>query len=207
MPELPEHSPTLGLVLAGGQSRRMGRDKSSLHWGGQALWRKQAELLRFVGLEVAVSIRPNQVLTEENGISVKHIEDCFADAGPLSGWLSAWRQYPDHALLVVACDLPLLDSGTLLELIAQRAAGHLATAYRSASDGLPEPMCALYEPAAKPVFEAALAADRRCPRKLLIEGQGRVKLLDLANRLALENANTPEEFARLEKLAGTEALQ
>ncbi|WP_309400340.1 molybdenum cofactor guanylyltransferase [Cerasicoccus maritimus] len=194
-------APMLGLVLAGGQSRRMGQDKASLDWGGMPLWRKQAELLKACGLSVGVSIREGQVLPGSNAYEDALISDAFEGAGPLAGWMSAWQKFPNHALLVVACDLPLLDVSTIQTLIEQRSPNAWATAYRSSSDSLPEPMCAIYEPSAKPIFEAAMKADRRCPRKLLIEGGADVCLIELAEPTALDNANTPEEFTRLQGLA------
>ncbi len=200
MPE-PPVAPILGLVLAGGKSRRMGQDKASLDWNGLPLWRKQAELLKGCGLAVGISIRAEQQLPHIDEYEADLIPDAFDDAGPLAGWLSAWQKNPNHALLVVACDLPLLGAATIQSLIKQRNPQAWATAYRSFSDSLPEPMCAIYEPTAKQVFETAMAADRRCPRKLLIEGGGHVCLLELAEKAALDNANTPEEFARLQGLA------
>lgn len=118
--------------------------------------------------------------------------------GPLTGFLEAFKVAPKSAWLVAACDLPLLDSQTLKYLLAHRGP-HNAVAYRSAHDGLPEPMCALYEPGMKPLLEAALQSGLRCPRKILINHSKVTRLLDLPNPEALENANTPEEFERLSR--------
>ncbi|GHC00300.1 molybdenum cofactor guanylyltransferase [Cerasicoccus arenae] len=205
MSAVPQSPPLIAVVLAGGQSRRMGQDKASLRWGGQSLWRCQAELLRGLGLDVAISVRVDQKLPDFITGEFLLIRDQIADVGPLSGFLSAWRQFPDHALLIVACDLPMLDVATLQSLLDQRDDGYWATAYTSANDGLPEPLCAIYEPAAQKEFEASLAANRRCPRKVLIEGGDDVRLLKLLNPIALENANTPEEFERLYALRRAEA--
>ena len=74
------------------------------------------------------------------------------------------------AWLVLACDLPFLDRATLQHLIAQRASARLATAYRSSSDGQPEPLCAIFEPA-QPRSHRAVASRRdstaraRCCRR------------------------------------------
>ena len=49
---------------------------------------------------------------------------------------------------MLACDLPFLADETLRHLIEHRDPSRLATAYRSSHDGLPEPLCAIWEPAA-----------------------------------------------------------
>jgi molybdopterin-guanine dinucleotide biosynthesis protein A len=188
-----------GLVLAGGQSRRMGTDKASLHYGGdpRPQWKRMAHLLHNVCGKVFVSIRQGQRLDEwdpDDGFIP--LEDPAESLGPLTGFLEAFKDDPYSAWLVVACDLPLLDLPTL-EFLTDNRSGKPAVAYRSTHDGLPEPMCAIYEPAMRPVLESALAEGLRCPRRILINEGESVLLLDLPYPDALENANTPEEFERL----------
>jgi molybdopterin-guanine dinucleotide biosynthesis protein A len=76
-------------------------------------------------------------------------------------------------------------------LAAQRNPFKLATAYVSANDGFPEPLCAIYEP--KSVFRLMqfLAFGYHCPRKVLINSD--TWLLELAETCALDNVNTPAE--------------
>lgn len=183
-------APVYGLVLAGGFSRRMGRDKALLDYHGlpQALW--TAQLLSAVCEKVFFSCRADQDLGQEGGFP--RIHDAVEGKGPLVGMVTAAHQHPQAAWLVLACDLPRLTSATLEDLLRHRALD--ATAFRSPFDGLPDPLCALYEPAFVPVWEAALAADRRCPRKLLLENADRVSLLDPADPQSLDNANTPDEL-------------
>lgn len=183
-------APVYGLVLAGGFSRRMGQDKALLDYHGlpQALW--TARLLSGLCEKVFYSCRAGQDLGDEGGFP--RIHDALEGKGPLVGMVTAAYQYPHAAWLVVACDLPRLTSAALEDLLRHRALD--ATAYRSPFDGLPDPLCALYEPAFLPVWEAALATDRRCPRKLLLEHPDRVTLLDPNDPCSLDNANTPDEL-------------
>jgi molybdopterin-guanine dinucleotide biosynthesis protein A len=113
--------------------------------------------------------------------------------GPAAGIRAAQLAHPEAAWLVLACDLPLLDAATLQHLIARRDPARLATAYRSSHDGLPEPLCAIYEPAAAPALVAYLATGRNCPRKFLIQSD--TLLLDQPDAKALDNVNTPAELA------------
>ena len=120
------------------------------------------------------------------------IHDSFESAGPLVGILSAMKAYPQMAWLVVACDLPLLDSVSLDNLLARRDPTKIATAYRSSSDGKPEPLFTIYEPQARPVLERFFDNDIRCPRKILMQTEP--LLLNPVNPQALDNVNTPEEY-------------
>lgn len=92
---------------------------------------------------------------------------------------------------MLACDLPFLEAGTLDHLISARASQRLATAYRSSHDGLPEPLCAIYEPASREAIAEYVASGKRCPRKFLIQSD--TQLLDEPNPRALDNINTPDE--------------
>ena len=98
------------------------------------------------------------------------------------------------AWLVIACDLPFLDAQTLDTLLLARDPGFDATAFRSSHDGLPEPLCAIYEPSARKGIAAQIAAGRNCPRKFLINAH--TQLLEQPNPRALDNVNTVDEYER-----------
>ncbi len=93
----------------------------------------------------------------------------------------------------VACDLPFLDAATLDQLIAERDPARHATAFRSVHDGLPEPLCAIYEPGSREPILHYVEAGGSCPRKFLLTHD--TQLLDPLNVLALDNANTPQDLA------------
>ena len=112
--------------------------------------------------------------------------------GPIAGISAAFSVYADMAWLVLACDLPFLDAGTLDTLITARDPRFEATAFRSTHDGLPEPLCAIYEPGARTAIAAQIAAGRNCPRKFLINAH--TQLLQQPNPRALDNVNTVEEY-------------
>lgn len=191
-----------GLLVAGGKSRRMGQDKASLPApNGQPLWRRTRDLLAASVDNVFLSIRPGQELPDYSKSDGILIEDTVEDAGPLGGILTAFEKHPDAAWLVIACDLPLLDRETLDHLIQNRQAQGYATSYKSAFDGLPEPLCCIYEPTAAEVLRSRVKAERYCPRRFLLDETEQVRLLTLPNQHALENANTPEDLKRIEALA------
>jgi molybdenum cofactor guanylyltransferase len=183
-------APLLGLVLVGGQSRRMGEEKHALEYRGEPQGLRTARLLQAVSDQVHLSARPGQALPGLEAFP--RIDDAFPPWGPVAGILSAMEARPDAAWLVAACDLPFLDAGTLADLVAGRDRLKVATAYRSAHGGLPEPLCAIWEPRARSRLLQAVGVGRGCPRKVLIESAPR--LLELENPRALDNANTPEEY-------------
>jgi molybdenum cofactor guanylyltransferase len=187
-----------GLVLAGGFSKRMNTDKANLVYPayGKPQWEVTVECIRPFCKEVFLSVRDGQCLDGFGEESPETIGDHDSSQGPLSGFLSAMERVPGQALLVVACDLPLLNGSILREMIEHRGSAD-AIAYRSSNDGLPEPLCALYEPAMLEVCRTAAHNGARCPRKILIQQEPSVKLLDLPIPNALDNANTPEDFDRL----------
>ncbi len=189
-----------GLVLVGGQSRRMGRDKALLSYDGEATQlERTAALLQTVCPRVFISQRKEQPFPIPTGTEA--IYDRMDEArGLLRGILSAMQAHPEAHWLVLACDLPNLTSAALEKLIATfRAQPTPAlTAYRSSHDDLPEPLCALY-PSGSDTGLLALAKElgKSCPRKLLIIKEAH--LVDQDDPRSLDNINTAEEFNAITK--------
>ncbi len=180
-----------GLVLAGGASTRMRTDKAALQYHGRTQLQWAYDLLTSICAATFISVRPDQ-RDDPTRSRFPQIVDRQPGLGPLAGISAALLEHPKAAWLVVACDLPFLTEDVLRSLIAQRDPSQLATAYRSAHDALPEPLCAIWEPAACDAVLAQLTAGKRCARKFLIEAQ--CKLIDLPDARALDNVNTPEEL-------------
>ena len=185
-------APLYGLVLTGGRSTRMGQDKAALRVSGRTQLERALALLAPHVARAFVSVRADQ-RADPLRAGFEQIEDSREGLGPIAGILAAQQRYPDSAWLVLACDLPLLDAATLEFLLRARAPERLATAYRSSHDHLPEPLCAVYEPASHAALAAYVAGGRNCPRKFLMGAD--VHLLDEPNPRALDNTNTPEEYA------------
>ncbi len=184
-----------GLVLAGGRSSRMGQDKAALiHPDGRTLLLRCHDLLREVGCEtIAISLRHDQEIPAGmDGVEIVR-DPAGGSLGPMAGIVSGMRLDSAADWLVLACDLPRLDVATLVHLIDSKRLEEKFLAYRSEFDGLPEPLCALYSQAALPILEQAQADDFRCPRKILIRNDCR--LLEPVTPRALDNANTPEDWA------------
>ncbi len=188
---MAQAAPIYGLVLAGGASSRMHVDKATLDYHGRPQLQRAYELVAAVTTKAFVSVRADQ-RTDPTRAAFAQIEDLQNGLGPMAGIIAAFTQHPQVAWLVLACDLPFLMRATLEELIRQRDPHRLATAYRSTHDGLPEPLCAIWEPASVEPLKAFLATGKHCPRKFLINSD--VALLEQNDARALDNINTPSEY-------------
>lgn len=189
-------SALLGLVLAGGRSTRMQSDKAALAYGGRPQLAEAYDLVARHAERAFVSVRADQS-GEPLRAAYPQVVDGATGRGPIAGIIAAQASRPDAAWLVVACDLPQLDDATLAELVRRRDPRRLATAFASGYDGLPEPLCAIYEPASREAIVAFVAANRDCPRRFLASHD--VLLLPPRAGAALDNANTPEDAAAVRR--------
>lgn len=193
----PQACPLLrGLVLAGGQSVRMGEDKASLMVGGRTLLARGVELLQPLVVSVHVGIRADQA-TDQLRRRFAILIDPPAVAGPAAALVAACLHDPASAWLVLACDMPGVDRGSLEVLIAARDPGRGGTAWRSSDGGLPEPLCAIWEPATLARL-AAVAGEAGnaplSPRAMLAAADP--LLLNPARPAALSSVNTPADLHR-----------
>jgi len=184
-----------GLVLAGGKSIRMGFDKSTIEWHGKEQRDYMADILKNICADVFISCRADQQTEMPN---YKTIADTFTGLGPYGAILSAFRENPDAAWLVVACDLPLMDKGTLQYLIDHRNVSAIATTFESPHDGLPEPLITIWEPKAYSILLNFLSQGYSCPRKALRNNN--VHIIKAAHPEKLMNVNTEEELIKAKAL-------
>ena len=204
-----------GLLLIGGKSTRMGSDKSELILRDNITQRERGiQLLKSICDDVFIST------AEETGDH--HIPDAFGNIGPLGAIASAQQHDPASPWLVLACDLPLIEKEHLNKLLESRDASKVATCFISATDQLPEPLCAVWEPSSATAVKQAIESDKRCPRSLLIGLDAHklpsLGLWPLANtntkadlieiRARLDHTTTTKQitvsyFAQLRELAGT----
>ena len=185
--------PIYGLLLSGGASRRMQRDKAHLEYGGEPhllrAWRQLGEVTE----RAFVSVRDDQ-RDDPVRAGLPLLIDSYDSIGPAAGILSAQDAVQGVAWLVLACDLPLLDRMTLESLLAERDPNADATAFASRHDGLPEPLCAVWEPASHALLLQRYKDGQYCPRKVLMRSN--TKLLPAPGE-ALDNINTMADFEKL----------
>jgi molybdopterin-guanine dinucleotide biosynthesis protein A len=185
-------APVYGLVLAGGQSRRMQQDKAFLQYHAQPQYLHTYYLLQQVCPQVYLSCRPDQVErfhALHPGITL--IPDQHENIGPMAALLSAFHTN-QVAWLTLACDMPLMDTPTLSNLLKQRDPSAIATTYQLPDNDFPESMCTIWEPGAYPLLQKAQAQNQYSLTRFL--KQQNAKILNPARRDTLRNINTPEEY-------------
>ena len=188
----------VGIVLAGGASRRMGSDKALLAVGGASLPAAAAERLAMICDEVAVADGARGVLPGRPSLPDG------PGRGPAAGILGAAAAYPGRPLLVLACDLPGVPAALLAELLRSPGCDWAVPRWRG---GL-EPLCALYAPAALAVLAERVRRGLHAPHRLADEERLAVRYLegDLLARFGppeevFVNLNTPEDLERYTSIA------
>lgn len=185
-----------GLVLAGGKSTRMGRNKANICWHGKEQQYYLADLMSGFCDEVFISCRQDQQTTIHPSYHV--LPDFYPTSGPMEAILTAFKKYPNHGWMVMACDVPLLDQPTLSRLVEQRDYSKIATVFESPSDGLPEPLTAIWEAKSYDLLRLNHQNQNLSLRKLLIKNGA--KIIKALNADALINANTPADAMRIEMI-------
>lgn len=137
----------LGVILCGGQSLRMGTDKGLLT-GETTTW-AQAAYTKIAALNFPVKVSVNKQQKETYAV-IFHEADLITDdpslqiKGPLLGVLSSHIQFPAEDLMVLACDMPLMEPSIIKELYKNYQHNPSFDAYVFTNDGQPEPLCAIY---------------------------------------------------------------
>ena len=185
-----------GLVLAGGKSERMGMDKGLIDYHGMPQRDYLYELLDGFTENTFISCRPDQA--EEFDGKIQIIEDSISGLGPFGAIISAFRKYPNHAWIVVACDLPLVSKSTLMELTAGRNPSKMATTFYNPETKFPDPLITIWEPKAYPALLHFLSLGYSCPRKVLINSN--TEILKAHDDTVLFNANSPEDIEKVKTL-------
>ena len=154
------------VLLAGGRSSRMGRDKALLPWAGEPLWQRQWALLAAAGADDRwLSARPDQTWVPPD---LPAVHDAVTHAGPLAGIAAALERMHGTHLMVLAVDLPQMDVAWFERLRARCAPGVGAVGRR---DGWFEPLAAIYpRELARPAVAALIRGEYALQRFLVAAG-------------------------------------
>lgn len=182
-------APVKGLVLIGGKSTRMGRDKSELSYFGKPQKQYAKELLENCSLDTFFSVQKSSEKENE-------IHDTFLNLGPFGGICSAFQKNPNTAWLVLATDVPFVNKELISLLLQKRNPSKVATAIKGKNKEFPEPLITIYEPKAYGKLLQYLAQGYSCPRKMLINSD--VEIIEVDDNL-IRNINTPEDYKEATK--------
>lgn len=190
-----------GVILAGGKSRRMGRDKSFLEVGRTAMIQLVAAELQKVFKEILIS-GGNQETGRRLGIKV--VEDLIPGGGPLSGIHASLKASSYNKCLVVPCDMPFIKAELAAFMIEQAQDYEVAVP----TDGVYfQPLFAVYDKSCIGVIEQAL----RAGRYKVVDFYPQVRVNYVNEKLLSEladtgraffNVNTPNDLQQARIMAG-----
>jgi molybdopterin-guanine dinucleotide biosynthesis protein A len=184
------------VLLAGGESRRMGKDKATLLFRGKPLWQIQLKLLRKLKLaEIFVSARSDPAWRPAD---VQFVADDPPSRGPLSGLAAALARMRAKHLLALAIDMPFITEGYLNFLCDQiePSCGVVA----KIEDRF-EPLAAIYPHGALANFQSALSgmdfSMQTVAGCLAAEGKLRIVPVTSQERKLFLNVNELADLAAL----------
>ena len=141
------HAGWTGVVLAGGRSSRMGRDKALIEVGGRTLLQQALDTLAPHVEELLVIGDPEKY----GHVAARVVADDMPGSGPLGGITTAMRHAHHARLLVLACDMPHVTSRLVVRL--KEGLSEERSAFVPACDGQVEPLAAAYHRQCLSVFE------------------------------------------------------
>ena len=175
------------IIMAGGQSLRMGRDKSMMTINGKPMIKHIANQLRPYFSQILIS---SNDVDKYDFLSLKVVPDDVRDQGPLRGIASVLKASDYEKNFVIACDIPQVNIPFVRQLICH-CEGFDAVIPKHAT-GQMEPLFAVYNRTVVDSFEAALLSGQRRITDAL--SRCKVKYLELENSRWLENINTQADY-------------
>ena len=191
----------LPVLLIGGASRRMGHPKSLLERDGIPVGLYLCRLLEAVTGRVPVLSGQGSIGPETD--RYQRINDREPGAGPLSALLGLYDHLPDCDFLVLATDMPAMDSDALAWLIDQAESTTRPAIWpRFSQRPFGEPLAACYRMAAGPLLQDAWSRGVRSLKRSLREEQRSEPVIPASLERAFANVNTPEQWALLRNEPG-----
>jgi molybdenum cofactor guanylyltransferase len=180
------------VLLAGGKSRRMGRDKASITFRSKPLWKNQLELLRRLEFkEIVVSARSDPPWRPAD---VEFVPDKQPSRGPLSGIAAALSRTKSDYLFALAIDTPFMTEAYLRSLCARIGNGRGVVPM---IEDRAEPLVAIYPRDAEREFASALSGNdfslQPLVRTLIEAGKLRPIKVSTKERALFRNLNEPQD--------------
>ena len=179
------------LILAGGDSRRMGQDKAALVLDGKTLLQRVTATMQSIFPKVIVSVRQPR-----SGVELPQVCDEHVSSGPLAGLIAGLVQADTPWVFAVACDMPFVTADVVTHLAALRN-GHQAVV--PVVGGYNQPLAAFYAASALDVMRASLATGDKSLRgaleKLKVRYVGEAELRECDPQLrSFFDLDTPQDL-------------
>lgn len=181
-----------GLVLIGGKSLRMGKDKAQLNYFDTPQKERAKDILESCGLETFYAVDNSK----STSLNTYEIADILDNKGPLAAICAAFKKESNTAWLVLATDLPFINKAFTQLLLKNRNSKKIATTVQGIHKEYIEPLVTIYEPKSYPILLDHLEKGILSPLKILKKNN--IEILQVQDRY-LNNINTPEEFIHAKK--------
>ncbi len=178
-----------GIILAGGKSTRMGRDKALMKWKGKPFIQHAIDAAKPLCQNLIIS--GNQSPLNDFGVQV--VKDLRQDEGPVTALVSCFRQIKTEAAIVLSCDVPQITTGDLELLQKHHQSDNDVTLYSFLDKQMP--LVAIYNRSSFQAFEIAFRSGQR---KLfnILDGL-RICEVAFTGKQGLYNINTTKDLAVL----------
>lgn len=200
----PHFNNIAGVILAGGESKRMGRDKATLEFSGDSLIKKTVRLFKSLFPTVIVISKETEHLKD---LGCPVIEDILPDRGAMIGILTAFSHTDEEAIFVAACDMPFLNEEVISHIISEGAGFDVVLPVVA---GKKHPLHALYSRASSELMSETFREGKKslnafidslAPEKVRFIDEEEIKQID-GEALSLFNMNTAEELERAKEIMG-----
>jgi molybdopterin-guanine dinucleotide biosynthesis protein A len=164
--------PITGILLAGGKSQRMGREKGTLEIGNRLMYEYPLEVLETICEEILISSCSDQPSLAGHQVVCDEIKGI----GPMGGIHSCLGQSPTDLNIVLSYDMPLISEGLLRHLVAE-SHGWDAVIPALHQDK-PEPLCAVYRKSVLGAFRDLIKKKQYAVHQVIPMIKSRVLIID-----------------------------
>lgn len=189
------HSPfkITGIILAGGENKRMGRNKALVEWRGKSLLNWVFDAVTPLCTEIIVS--SNEVIPVGSGVKI--VPDRFKKIGPAAGIESGLFSSTTELNLVVSCDTPMISTGFFIYMLSKHQDKEISIPIH---DGVNEPMIGVYNKSVQGVFEMAIKSGKNKPPAIIKSCRYQEvpidESLNFYHRDLFLNLNSPEDLKK-----------
>ncbi len=186
----------IGVVLMGGKSSRMGRDKSLLELNNQSLYKIAGQKLAIYCNQIFLSVNEKQ--KAENTYEYPCIKDLYEAEGPIGAILSCMNKL-ETSILILGCDMPFISSDDIKTLIDKRNKNNICTTFFNPTEQIYEPLLSIWETTSLPLLETYFANGNRSLQKFL--HQQNIPKMNMLNPENFKNLNHLEEWKSMSENA------
>lgn len=180
------------VILAGGRSSRMGKDKAFLTWKGETFLERLTKEMDFLKEKMIAHGNRREIA----GFTWMMIEDIYPDRGPIGGLHAALTMCKSDALFCVTCDVPLVQR-SLVSFLYEHLDENSDAVIPIAEDGKVHPLCAIYRKKTSSAFLKQMEAGNNRIMSAFEHMNVKYVYLDAQYSRQLYNINTKQEYLHL----------